>query len=133
MGGFIRNFFLFSFFAVVSLSAKELDVEVGIWEWKSTMEMSGMSFVSPSYSVCLTKKDLVPKQSEENKDCKMVENKISKNSVYWKMECTNDGVKSVSTGTILYNKTTANGKIEIDTNGMTMISNISGKRTGACK
>ena len=104
-----------------------------MWEWTSTMEVSGMSFPVPPYSACLTKDDLIPQQSEENKDCKMLKNKVTRNSVTWKMECTTEGVKATSTGSIVYNKTTAKGKIEIQTNGMTMVSKMSGQRTGACK
>ena len=132
MNKFIRNFFVLSFFVIVSLSAKELDVKVGMWEWKGTMEMSGMSFPMPSYSACLTKKDLVPKQPAENEDCKMLKNELTRNSVSWRMECASEGGKSISTGNILYNKTTAEGKIEIKVNGMTMISNISGHYIGSC-
>ena len=100
-----------------------------------TMEMEGVAFTMPPivYSNCLSKKDLIPEQSKENKDCKMLENKVTGNSIKWKMECKTEAGKSLSIGKITYNKTTAKGEIKVVTSNMTMISKLNGRYTGKCK
>jgi hypothetical protein len=126
-------FSFFACFAIVPLSAEELDVEVGKWEWQGTVNMAGEIISVPVYSTCLTKKDLIPKQSQENKYCKMVENKITKNRIDWKMECSGGNGQSTIIGHLFYNKTTAKGKIKTETSGMTIIANLIGQHIGSCE
>ena len=115
--------------------AGELNVKPGMWEWSTTMEMVGLPFTPPPmvYSSCVTEEDFIPQQSMDNKKCKMLENIVTSDSVEWKVECNNEGIKSVSTGKIVYSSTTAKGEIKVLTQGMEMISKITGKRTGNCK
>jgi len=117
----------------VSLNASELDIEDGMWEWTTVMEMSGMSLPPMTYSSCITKEDLIPQESSTEQQCKMIKNKIVGNSVVWKMECSSEAGISTSEGKMTYNSSTAKGEIKITTQGMTMISKIKGHRTGGCK
>ncbi len=138
MKKFIKHFVLlavFIFATITPLNATELNVKEGMWEWTTTMEMVGMPFTPPPmvYSSCVTKEDFIPEKSDENIDCKMLKKKITKNSVEWKMECSMEGAKSLSEGKMFYYGTTAKGEIKVTTQGMTMISKISGRRTGKCK
>ena len=126
---------LFICFISVSANASEPDVKPGMWEWTMTMEVPGMQFALPPvvYESCVTKKDFVPQQSNPDQECKMLENKVTNNSVQWKIECSSDGSKSLSEGKILYSNTTAKGEIKVTTQGMTMISKLNGRYTGKCK
>ena len=117
----------------ISVNASEIDIEDGMWEWTTVMEMSGMSLPPMTYSSCITKEDLIPQESSVEQQCKMIENKIVGNSVKWKMACSSEAGVSTSEGKMTYNGSTANGEIKITTQGMTMISKINGHRTGGCK
>ena len=134
----IRNVVKVSFVAACFSSAgcsDEIDVEPGMWEWSMTMEMPGMPMAIPPTvdSSCTTREDLIPKAAGENKDCNMLENKVTGNSVQWKMECNIAGGKSTSEGKMTYSGTTANGEITASTQGMVMTTKVNGRRTGDCK
>ena len=132
---YLFSFILILGFVSVILNAQEPKVKLGMWEWSMTMEMPGMSFnMSPiTYESCLTKQDLIPQQTDPSQQCKMLHNKVTSSGVEWKVECTSEAGKSHSNGKVLYKYTTAKGKIEVLTNGMTMITKIKGHRIGACK
>lgn len=123
------------FLSSVSVQAAGVNMQPGMWQWSMTMEMPGMPMAMPPtvYSSCLTEDDMVPKQSAQDGQCKTLRNDIKGNSVSWKIECTTDGGVSVSEGTMTYSGTSASGEIKSSTQGMTMMSTISGKRTGSCK
>lgn len=135
MSKLIKYLVVLVFLSSVSIKADSINAKPGMWKWSMTMQMVGMSFEMPptTYTSCVTKKDLIPQQSNENQQCKVLKNNISNNSIEWKMECKSDAGMSISDGNIQYTKTTAKGEIKITTSGMTMISKISGKRIGACK
>ena len=133
MNRYILVFLLF----VVGLSvyAKDIDIKTGMWEWSATMQMQGVSFKMPptKYTSCITKEDLIPKQSNQLEQCRILKNKIVNNTVEWSIECNNEAGKSTSEGKIVYTKTTAKGEIFVKSHGMTMVSKITGKRIGSCK
>jgi len=117
-----------------SVYGSEIDVKPGLWEWSTTMEVVGMPFAPPpvTYRSCITEQEFVPQDSKSS-DCKMITNKTTRSGVEWKIECGNDGSKSVSVGKMTYSGTKAKGRIEISAQGMQMISNINGHRVGECK
>lgn len=117
------------------LQAAEVDIKPGLWEWSMTMKMQGMMFAIPptTYSSCITKEDIIPAQSYTPEDCKMISKNITSKGVEWKMECSTDGMKTMSVGKINYTKTTAKGTINITTAGVNMVSDLSGRRIGECK
>ena len=119
----------------IPAQASGIDIKPGMWQWTMTMEMKGMPFAIPptTYGSCITREDLVPKQSKDLKECKMLENKITGNNVSWKMECIGEGGRVLSEGKMSYSGTTARGEVQITTQGMAMTSKISGHRTGECK
>lgn len=131
----VASIALFTCLIASSIHAAELNMKPGMWQWTTTMEMPGMPFAIPpvTYSVCITKKDLVPQQPNEVEQCKILENKITDSAVQWKMVCTGNEGKVVSEGKIVYTGSSAKGEIKIVTQGMTMTSKLSGQRTGACK
>lgn len=137
MNKLLKHFFsvvLLVGFASMSVYAGEPNVKSGMWKWSMTMQMAGMSFELPptTYSSCLTKKDLIPQASNTNKQCKMLKNRVTSDGVEWKMECSSEAGKSTSEGKMIYANTTAKGEITVITNGMTMVSKISGRYIGNC-
>ena len=138
MNKLMQSFSLISFFACLATApvhAAELNMEPGMWKWTSTMEMQGMQFPIPPmiYSNCVTKQDLIPKPPEDDQACKMLDKKITKDYVQWKMECDGNSGKTLSDGKISYNGTSAKGEIKVLTQGMTMTTKLIGERTGACQ
>ena len=115
--------------------AAGVNMQPGMWEWSMTMEMPGMPMAMPPtvYSSCVTKDDLLPKQSAKDDRCKTLKNQIKGNSVLWKIECSSAGGMATSEGTMTYSGATARGEIQSSTQGMAMMSKITGRRTGSCK
>ncbi len=131
-------------FAVIACLAISLpayagpDMQEGRWEVTSRMEMPGMPVNIPpmSHTQCLTKEDMVPTSSGQNQDCKVTDQKISGNTVSWKMECSGQGGTTKGSGKVTYNKNSFAGKITTtlpSQGNMQMISHISGRRLGPCK
>jgi len=118
-----------------SAQAADLNMEPGMWKWISTLEIEGMELPIPpvTYSSCITKQDLIPKKPEDDQGCKNIDQKITDNSVQWKMECNEDGDITVAEGKISYSGTSAKGNIQVTTKGMKMITKLKGERTGACE
>jgi len=112
-----------------------IDMKEGDWEISSvaSMTMEGMSMPSmPSKSTyCLTREDPVP-QSERDKDCRIVNQKVVGNTVSWRMECK----KGEGEGEISYRGTTYDGfiKMKMVEEGQTMTMNVklAGKYLGPC-
>ena len=118
-----------------SAQAADLNMEQGMWKWISTLEIEGMELPIPpfTYSSCITKQDLIPKKPENDQACKNIDQKITDNSIQWKMECNEDGDITVAEGKISYSGTSAKGNIQVTTKGMTMTTKLKGERTGACE
>jgi hypothetical protein len=122
-------FFLFS--ARISFAVPNM--EDGLWEITSTVDMPGMPAKSFTNTTCLTKEKAVPQTTQS--ECTMKDVKTQGNTVTWTVVC--KGGMSTSTGKVTYAGTTMDGVVEttVKTNGktMTMKSTIKGKRIGACK
>ena len=115
------------------------DIKYGLWEITTKIEMEGMPFPMPPMKIrnCVEKGKEVPQQEEKNKDCKMLESKVSGNSVTWKMECRDKRSVTTSTGKVTYSGDSFKGNTTIvvkegsDTN--TMTQSMEGRRIGDCK
>jgi hypothetical protein len=122
---------LFLFSARLSFAAPNM--EDGLWEITSTVDMPGMPAKSFTHTTCLTKEKAVPQTAQS--ECTMKDVKTQGNTVTWTVVC-KEGM-STSTGKITYAGTTMDGVIEttVKSNGktMTMKSTMKGKRIGPCK
>ena len=114
----------------------------GLWEITSKTEMPGMPFAMPAttFKQCITKKDLVPQgKNTSQQSCKMIDNKISGNTVTWTMICDQGGTSSKSTGKISYNGTTFSGEMKMQTSNpraggmMDITTTMTGKRISDCR
>ncbi|MBP2686299.1 MAG: lipoprotein [Deltaproteobacteria bacterium] len=112
-----------------------VDMKEGDWEISSetSMTMEGMSMPSMANksTYCLTREDPVPK-SEQDKDCRIVKQKVVGNTVSWRMECK----KGEGEGEISYHGTTYNGFLKMkmveDGHAMNMNVKLAGKYLGPC-
>ena len=122
---------MFLFFATLSFAAPNM--EDGLWEITSTMEMPGMPAKSFTHNSCLTKEKAVPQMSQS--DCTMKDMKNVGNTITWTVVC-REGA-SVSKGKVTYAGTTMDGVIEniikTEEKTMTMTMKMKGKRIGPCK
>jgi hypothetical protein len=62
-------------FLWATVSFAGMNMNEGLWEVTTRMEMPGMSMQMPSSksTQCLTKKNMVPKGQEKNEDCKITD------------------------------------------------------------
>lgn len=126
-------FFFFSF----SFAS---DLKEGLWEMSVKMEMKGMNMPMPAqkFKQCITKEKMIPHEGmeKEKKDdkCKVVEQKVSGNKIFWKIVCKEKEGQTVITGTGVYNFDNFEGESRIKTpDGMEMTQKMSGKWIGKCK
>jgi hypothetical protein len=118
-----------------------IDMKEGMWEHTIEVKMEGMPGVPAmpmTTTQCMTKKDLIPKSSEDKGNCKVLEQKITGNQVVWKARCVEKGSVIESDGNITYSGTTYSGsqKTKITEKGgqtMTSIAKMKGRRIGDCK
>ena len=126
-------FALILFCAAGTAHSAGVDMKDGDWEISSetSMTMEGMSMPSMANksTYCLTQEDLVP---NKDKECKIVNRKVTGNKVSWRMECK----KGEGEGEISYHGTTYNGFLKMmmveDGQKMTMNTKMSGRYLGPC-
>ena len=109
------------------------NMEEGLWELTTTVDMPGMGLKSFTSTSCLTKEKAVPQTAESG--CTIKDMKTQGNTVTWTVVC-KEGM-STSTGKVTYAGSTMDGVVEttVTTGGrtMTMKSTMKGKRIGPCK
>lgn len=135
----------FLLFAVVPVQAAPLSVHEG--EWEITMETSfegveDMPYAMPAQKIrttqCITKDNLVPENKTKDADnCTIKEQKISGNTVRWKIVCVDKEGRSEGEGEITYSGTSYKGTIkttvtEKDGERITTKTKLSGRRLGPC-
>lgn len=115
------------------------NMQEGKWEVTTKTEMEGMPMAMPPVTniVCLTKKDLVPQKPEKDQDCKMIENRVVGDTVFWTMQCRSKEGMMETRGKITYKNNTYEGAFTTTvTEGgqkYNIKSNITGRRIGDCK
>lgn len=111
------------------------NMKEGKWQVSSKMEMVGMPMQIPSqtYTYCLTKKDMVPRQENPDQSCKMIKTSVNDSSVSWQMECSTPQGPSNIDGKITYKGDTFDGVIKVRQAGMVMTQRMNGKWIGKCQ
>ena len=119
---------LFLFSASISFAAPNM--EDGLWEITTTVDMPGMPSKSFTHTSCLTKEKAVPQTTESS--CTLKDVKTEGNTVTWTVICK----EAMSKGKVTYAGTAMDGTFEttVKSGGqtMTMKSTIKGKRIGPC-
>ena len=111
------------------------DVQEGSWEITIESEMSGIKMPPQKHTQCFTTDDLVPIDPKAPQSCVIKEKRYEGNTVNWTMECSSNGVKTVSTGSIVYDKDSFSGGMEIAVgdSDMKLVNTMSGRRLGPCE
>jgi len=122
---------VFLFFASLCLAAPNM--EDGLWEITTMVDMPGMGSKSFTQTSCLTKEKAVPQTAESG--CAVKDVKTQGNTVTWTVVC-KEGM-STSTGKVTYTGSTMDGVVEtmVKAGGQTMTikNTMKGKRIGLCK
>ena len=131
---------LFAALAVPALAAPAPNMEEGNWEVTMKMQMEGMPFAMPPMKVnqCLTKKDMLPNASADKNSCDVKEQKVSGDTVTWRMVCKDPEGTTENEGKITYFGKLYEGTMHTKTTpkqgGETMSASyqLQGRHTGAC-
>ncbi|MEN8256367.1 MAG: DUF3617 family protein [Thermodesulfobacteriota bacterium] len=124
---------------LVACSGGGPDLEEGMWEITTEVNMPGMPMKIPAmvYRQCLTKDDVVPKQGSANQEiCTYSSPKVKGNTVSWSMECKSPGGKTKSETEITYRGASFDGTMTMSMSGAVEMSGentISGRRIGECQ
>lgn len=109
------------------------NLQEGLWEITSKMEMMGMNMPEMKHTQCMTKTDAVPESSPQDQQCRMVNTTVKGDTVTWNMVCDTPEGKSTMNGTITYHGDSFKGMLTINTQGMEMVQRMSGRRIGECR
>ncbi len=121
-----------------SFAGSAPNIQEGNWEITTKMKIPAMQMEMPpmKHTQCLTKKDLIPQNSQSGQECKITENKAAGNTVTWTMQCTGGhGGDMQGSGEITYSGNSFKGKIELKgaQPNAGNITHLSGIRVGDCK
>lgn len=118
------------FLSPATLAFAAPNMEDGLWEITTTVDMPGMPSRSFTNTSCLTKEKAVPQTTESS--CTLKDVKTEGNTISWTVVCK----EATSKGKVTYARTTMEGTIETtvksDGQTMTMKSMMKGKRIGPC-
>jgi hypothetical protein len=99
------------------------------YEWEMKMEMEGMPFPMPAQKACTPQASREPPVTREDRECKILDKKMSGNRFQWKAQC-KDGTM---VGDITSTPTSYSGTMKMtDNSGATTSMKMSGKRLGEC-
>lgn len=116
-------------------------LEEGEWEFTMTLDGPTMPVAIPPvrFTNCLTKRHPIPKQGQQlSKECKMIEQTASGNTVDYILRCTSNGTTLESAGRAQFSGATMSGTVKqtMKQGGKVMhtaTATMTGKRVGACK
>jgi hypothetical protein len=138
---FILFLIITSLLICPSFAGTTPDMKEGLWEITVTskMEMPGMSMPMPpqKYTQCITKKDFVPKDSQEEEKCEQVDVKAEGDTVSWTINCTTKEGTTKGTGKITYKGDTYEGVMNMtfsnnDGSSGNMTNTMNGRWIGNC-
>ena len=118
------------------------NMQEGLWEVTTKVEISGQTKPLPEYTVqhCVTKKDIEQGKGKlhqpNSRKCQVQDYKVEGNKASWAITCSGDN-PTTGTGTVTYSGTSFAGtsKMVIGKKGQEreMTQTFSGKRLGPCK
>jgi hypothetical protein len=106
----------------------------GLWEITVDLEIPGMPFQPPAQTIrqCYTAEDVKGEPVPADENCQITNYKSSGNKVTWQLECTG-AMAGKGEGEIVFQGDSAyEGKATIQTQGMAMTTQYTGKRLGEC-
>jgi len=118
-----------------SSAVADPDIQEGMWEIEIAAKMGGMQMPAQKHTQCFEGDDLVPMDPSAPQSCVVKEKRYVGNTLKWTMDCSVDGVKTVSKGSVAYAKDSFSGTMDLTISGsdMTVTNIMSGRRVGPCK
>ncbi|MBU1138640.1 MAG: DUF3617 domain-containing protein [Proteobacteria bacterium] len=119
----------------VALAGGSVNMQEGLWEISSTVNMPGMIMPPTSYTQCINKEDLVPQNKQNGQECTMDNITQKGDMVMWTVHCSTPGGMMTGKGAITYEGTTFLGDIQMiisGQHGMQMNTHMEGRRIGDC-
>ena len=111
-----------------------LNIEDGMWEITSTVKMQGMTIPPMTFSQCITKDNAVPQNnSPGQEDCTVTDMRTVGSTVSWAVTCNGQGGQMTGKGKIPYHGDRFEGEMTTEHMGMVMVTEMQGRRTGACQ
>jgi hypothetical protein len=114
-------------------------MQEGNWEVTMKMEIADMPMAMPPIKTnqCVTKKDVVPDMSQRDQNCIVKDQKVSGDTVTWKLTCKSKDSTIDGDGRITYAGKTYDGAMNArmtDPSGRAMAVKytMQGKHTGPC-
>jgi hypothetical protein len=128
---------LILFFTAISIVHADINMQPGLWEQTTRVEMPGMSMPETKTTYCLKKEDLVPKNTGQP-GCKVTNVRQSGNVVTWETICEQGSTRSSGQGKVTYSGTTSKGVMNFTVEDssmppMKMRYTFSSRRVGECK
>ena len=122
---------------IEEIDVDSIDMKEGNWKTIMTMQANGFAVPPQTYTTCLSRENIVPQNNEEDNDCHITGLKAKGNTVYWTMECQNDGSTTYTQGEITYHGKTFEGTVIISIHtqeggNMTMNNTLKGQYLGRC-
>jgi uncharacterized protein DUF3617 len=129
-----------AFVFVASAPAGAVDMQEGLWEITTRMEMPGMPAGMGAHTVqqCVTKQDTADPSRTMPKDdhCTLADFKTSGNTVTWSVVCKGEG-DMTGTGSMTYRGSSYDGTMNVQMRQggqtMAMTQHIAGRRIGPCR
>ena len=125
-----------SFCAVFAADAPP-DMQPGLWEITMEIDMPGMPVKMPpmTHTQCITQKDLVPRNTDPEQQCKIIDTRIEGDTVTWQMACTAGGQHMTADGRATYYGDKFDGAMQMNMEGqnMQMEYRMTGHRVGPCQ
>ena len=122
------------------VSAVEMKVKPGKWEFVSTTTMAMMGAPrSHTNTQCLSEAGVSPKtlMKDMAQGCELLDSNTSKNSMNWKVRCQQEGGEMTGEGQVSSSGDTLQGgmNMKMSFNGQAMDMSVewSGKHVGACQ
>ncbi|MCD6526814.1 MAG: DUF3617 domain-containing protein [Desulfuromonas sp.] len=113
-------------------SCLAMDVEEGLWEMTTRMEMPGMPMQMPAitFTDCLTEDDVIPQDSQ----CEVTDLVKDGNTIRYTMHCNQDGQQMTAKGEFTYSGKKMSGKVVTQmSEQMSMTTVYNGHWIGPCK
>lgn len=129
-------FFVTAFFGASSFAAP---INEGKWEVTTEVVMEGIPFKVPPTKTtqCITKENMVPRNSGKSSNCKVLDQRVSGSKVSWRVKCVDSHGTTDGEGVITYSSDTYRGSMNTkitDKAGKTqnMKAKYAGRRIGDC-
>lgn len=111
------------------------EMEPGEWEITVETEIAGVPMKIPpvTYKQCITDSEPVPENRQPGQQCQVKDMQRKGSTITWTVVCNTGGGTTTGKGEVHYEGNQMKGKMEMQMEGMTMISNMKGRRLGPCK